>query len=136
MCIEVLKNCCFFYLYFANFIFFVLQGISKVHSTLKELSFICCPAIRCSDIGTIAEMVPNLTYLTLAGMFSLIRLNALLPITKLKNLIRLDLEQNSVVCDNFMENLVENCSSLMHLNLSGTFLFIIILKITMKQYFH
>ncbi|XP_073979712.1 putative RNA-binding protein EEED8.10 isoform X3 [Rhodnius prolixus] len=99
---------------------YLLQGISKVHSTLKELSFICCPAIRCSDIGTIAEMVPNLTYLTLAGMFSLIRLNALLPITKLKNLIRLDLEQNSVVCDNFMENLVENCSSLMHLNLSGT----------------
>uniref|UniRef100_A0A170YN72 Rna-binding protein n=1 Tax=Triatoma infestans TaxID=30076 RepID=A0A170YN72_TRIIF len=99
---------------------FLLQGISKVHSTLKELSFISCPAIRCSDIDAIAEMVPNLTFLTLAGMFSLIRHNALLPITKLKNLIRLDLEQNAIVCDDFMKNLVENCPSLIHLNLSGT----------------
>ncbi|CAH1404206.1 unnamed protein product [Nezara viridula] len=98
---------------------FLLQGIRNVKDTLKELRFVSCESIRSNDVERIASIVPELNSLTLAGGFIDFKSHSLTPITKLKKLTRLDLDNNAFVCDHFLNELSQQCSLLKYLSLSG-----------------
>ncbi|XP_014276638.1 F-box/LRR-repeat protein fbxl-1 isoform X2 [Halyomorpha halys] len=97
---------------------YLLQGIRNVKDTLKELRFVSCESIRSKDVEMIASIVPELNSLTLAGGFIDFKSHSLTPITKLKKLTRLDLDNNAFVCDHFLNQLSQECSLLKYLSLS------------------
>lgn len=98
---------------------YLLQGITNIKDTLKELRFVSCESIRSRDVEVIASIVPELNSLTLAGGFIDFKSHSLTPITKLKKLTRLDLDNNAFVCDHFLNELSQQCSLLKYLSLSG-----------------
>lgn len=97
----------------------LIEGIKNVKDTIKELRFVSCDAIRSRDVETIASNIPELTSLTLAGGFSDFKSHSLNPITKLTKLTHLDLDNNSYVCDHFLNELSEHCTLLQNFSLSG-----------------
>lgn len=97
---------------------YLLQGITNIKDTLKELRFVSCESIRSRDVEVIASIVPELNSLTLAGGFIDFKSHSLTPITKLKKLTRLDLDNNAFVCDHFLNELSQQCSLLKYLSLS------------------
>uniref|UniRef100_A0A0A9ZEI6 F-box/LRR-repeat protein 7 n=1 Tax=Lygus hesperus TaxID=30085 RepID=A0A0A9ZEI6_LYGHE len=99
----------------------LIDGIARVKSTLRELSFVSCSKLRNQDLLKIVQMCPDLTRFSLSGMVSLSLFDpfAIYPITQLSKLEILDLEHNRMVSDKFMQSLVDGCPVLRHLNISG-----------------
>ncbi|BES88068.1 LRR [Nesidiocoris tenuis] len=97
----------------------LVQGISRISSTLRHLNLVSCPRLRGRDLEAIVKLCPDLTKFGLSGMCSVGDLRNINLITKLSKLEHLDLEHNRYINDGFMENLVSGCTNLKQLNISG-----------------
>ncbi|KAL1117501.1 hypothetical protein AAG570_003820 [Ranatra chinensis] len=98
----------------------LIQGIINVKDSLKELNLTACYTIRCSDLDIITGYLPGLVSLKLAGVFPDFKAHTLSHISKLKSLVKLNLERNLVVCDDFIQDLLDNCPNISTINLSCT----------------
>lgn len=98
----------------------LMEGLRNAKDTLRELKLVTCESIRCRDISRIVSIVPDLTHFTLSGgSFTDYTSYSLIPITTLKNLVHLDLDNTEFVSDQFLSDLHSNCPNLQTLILSG-----------------
>ncbi|XP_075210215.1 putative RNA-binding protein EEED8.10 [Lycorma delicatula] len=98
---------------------FLMLGLTKVKDSLTSLELKDCMNSYCYDMHHIANIVPNLKHLNVSDIYPFSSTCPLEALSRFTELQSLDLSNNCLVTDSIIRIIVDSCSQLKTLNLSG-----------------